>query len=84
MIDNKQNLCEHGGLHPMIARKGEYIPDKVYNSMKETSIKIGNLRVCWDLIQVKKFPGSLTMTYQSEILDVKFVSKNCGMKCPKN
>ena len=67
LIDNKQNLCEHGGLHPMIARKGEYIPDKVYNSMKETSIKIGNLRVCWDLIQVKKFPGSLTMTYQSEI-----------------
>ena len=34
LIDNRQNLCEHGGLHPMITRKGKYIPGKVYNSMK--------------------------------------------------
>ena len=39
MIDSGQNLCEHGGLHPMIAQKGKYIPGKVYNSMKETFIK---------------------------------------------
>ena len=48
MIDNRQNLCEHGGLHPMIEKKGKYIPGKVYNYTKETFIKIGNLRVCWD------------------------------------
>ena len=28
-IHNRQNLCEHGGLHPMITRKGKYIPGKV-------------------------------------------------------
>ena len=28
LIDNRQNLCEHGVLHPMIARKGKYIPGK--------------------------------------------------------
>ena len=39
MIDSRQNLCEHGGLHPMIARKSKYIPGKVYNYMKETFIK---------------------------------------------
>ena len=39
LIDNRQNLCEHGGLHPMKARKGKYIPDNVYTSMKETFIK---------------------------------------------
>ena len=33
-IDNRQNVCEHVGLNPMIARKGKYIPGKFYNSMK--------------------------------------------------
>ena len=28
-IDNKKCLCEHGGLHPMIARKGKYTPGDV-------------------------------------------------------
>ena len=67
MIDNRQNLCEHGGLHPMISREGKHTPGKVYNSMKETFIKIGILRVCWDLIQVKEFPSLLIMTYKREI-----------------
>ena len=39
MIDNKQCLCEHGGLNPMIERKGKYIPGNVQNHMKETFIK---------------------------------------------
>ena len=63
-IDNKQNLCKHGGLHPIISRKGKYIPVNVYISMKDTFIKNGNLRVCWDLIQVNKSLISLTMKYQ--------------------
>ena len=29
LIDNKQNLWEHGSLHPMTARKGRYIPVNV-------------------------------------------------------
>ena len=29
MIDNRQCLCEHGGLNLMIARKGKYIPVNV-------------------------------------------------------
>ena len=36
LVDNKQHLCEHGGLHPMTARKGKYIPDNVYISTKYT------------------------------------------------
>ena len=67
----------------MIARKGKYIPGKLYNSMKEKFIKVGNLRVCLGLIKVKKSPNSLIMTYQREILDVKFLSENYGMKCQK-
>ena len=51
--------------------------------MKETFTKIGNIKVCWDLIQVKRFPSSLTMTYQRYIYDVTFVSDNCGMTCKK-
>ena len=39
LIDNSQNLCEHGCLHPMIARKGKYIPGNAYISMKENFIK---------------------------------------------
>ena len=64
LIDNNQKLCEHGGLHPITARKGKYIPVSVYISMKDTFIKIGSLRVCWGLIQEKKSLISLTMTYQ--------------------
>ena len=33
-IDNMQNLCQHGGLHPMITRKGRYILGNVYNTIK--------------------------------------------------
>ena len=47
MIDNKKYLCEHGGLHPIIERKGKYIPGNVYNCM-ENIHKIWNIRVCWD------------------------------------
>ena len=36
LMDNKQHLCEHGFLHPMTARKGKYIPENVYTSMKDT------------------------------------------------
>ena len=61
LIDNKQNLCDNGGLHTIIARKVKYITGKVYNTIKEAFIKIGNLRVYWDLIQVKKFQISLIM-----------------------
>ena len=34
LIYNRQNLCEHGGLHPITAQKGKYIPGNVYISMK--------------------------------------------------
>ena len=36
LIDIKQNLCKHGGLHPMKARKVKYIPVNLYTSMKDT------------------------------------------------
>ena len=39
MIDIKKCLCEHGGLHPMIAIKGKYTPGNVCNNTKETFIK---------------------------------------------
>ena len=29
LIDNRKNLCEHGGLHPTIAIKVKYTPGKV-------------------------------------------------------
>ena len=40
LIENKQCLCDHGGLHPIIEIKGKYIPGNVYNKMKETFIKM--------------------------------------------
>ena len=33
LVDNRQNLCEYGGLHIMIATKGKYVLGKVYNTM---------------------------------------------------
>ena len=61
-IDNKQHSCEHGGLHQMKAWKGKYIPVNVYTSMKDTFKKSLSLRVCWDIIPVKKSLISITMT----------------------
>ena len=62
----------------------ENIPQARYTVLwKKHLLKNGNLRVCWDLIQVNKFPSLLTMTYQREIWDVTFVSDNCGMTCQK-
>ena len=40
LIDNRQNFCEHGVLHPMTSREGKYIPGNVYISLKEKFIKI--------------------------------------------
>ena len=65
------------------SKKGKYIPGKVNNTMKEKFIKIGNLRVCWDLIQVNKFQISLIMTYHRAIWDVTFVSEKYYMTCKK-
>ena len=39
LIDNRQNLCENGGLHPMTELKSKYIPVNAYISMKEKFIK---------------------------------------------
>ena len=39
LLDKRQNLCEHDGLHPTKARKGKYIASNVYISMKEKFIK---------------------------------------------
>ena len=82
-MDNKPYLFEYGGFHPMIEKKGKYISGNVYNHMNETFIKIGNLRVCWDYIQVQKFIISLIMIYHRTIWDPTFVSENCGMTCPE-
>ena len=41
LIDNRKNLCEHGGLHPMIKIKVRYITVRVYNYMQEKIIKLG-------------------------------------------
>ena len=40
LIDNKQRLCWHGGLHTMIAIRDRYIPGNVYNHIKITFIEI--------------------------------------------
>ena len=39
LIDNKQCLCDHGGLHTMIEIKGKYIPGNVNNQTKEKIYK---------------------------------------------
>ena len=39
LIDKKQCLCENGGLYPITAIKGKYIPGNLYNHIKETFIK---------------------------------------------
>ena len=39
LIGDKQFLCDHGGLYPMIERKGKYIPGNLYNQMNEILIK---------------------------------------------
>ena len=39
-IDNKDFSCDHGGLHPMIARKNKYIQGNAHNQMKEIFIKL--------------------------------------------
>ena len=35
LIDKNQCLCEHGGLNPMIARNGNYVPGNLYNNTKK-------------------------------------------------
>ena len=50
---------------------------------KKHLLKIGDVRVCWDLTSAKIFLILLIMIYQRGIWDVTFVSDNCGMKCPK-
>ena len=42
LIDNKWCLCDHGFLYPTKARKGGYIPENLYNLMKEVLIKDWN------------------------------------------
>ena len=83
-IDNKQHLCEHGGLHPMTARKGKYIPDNVYTSMKD---KFNN-----------QFQSKSVLGFDSseEIIhfnnhDISYKNmrcgdciKNCGITCQEN
>ena len=83
LIDNRKILYEHGGLHPMIARKVKYTPRKVYNIMKETFIKNWKSKSALGFNSSEKFQISLIMIYQRAIWDVQFVSNNCGMTCRK-
>ena len=56
LIDNRQQLCEHGGLHPMIARNSKYIPGKLYNYMKETFIKNWESKIVLGFNSSKEIP----------------------------
>ena len=81
LIDNKEYLCDHGGLHPIVSRKVKYIPVNVYNQIKETFIKIGKIIVCWDYIKVNIFLISLIMRYQREISNLIYVQHKCVIIC---
>ena len=73
LIDNKQNLCEHGGLHPMTARKGKYIPVSVYIYMKDTFINN------WQYKNVLGFNSSegITNFTNHDILDSNMICEMC-------
>ena len=73
LIDNKQKLCEHGGLHPMTLQKGKYIPVNVYISMKDTFIKN------WQSRSVLGFNSSegITNTTSHDISDINMRCEVC-------
>ena len=64
-------------------KKGQIYHRQGIQFYERNIYKNGNLRVRWGLIQVKKFPSSLTMIYQRAIWYVKFVSESCGVTCKK-
>ena len=70
MIDNRQNLCEHDGLHPMTARKIKYIPGGVYISMKEKFIKN------WQSKSVLGFNSSEEITNFTNY-DISYIQMKC-------
>ena len=80
MIDNRQKLCEHGGFHPMIARKGKYIPGKVYTSTEETFIKN------WESKSVFGFNSSkgIPKFTNHDISESNMRCEMCGMTFQEN
>ena len=71
LINNKQNFCEHGFLHPMTAWKGKYIPDNVYTSMKDTFNKH------WQSNSVLGFDSSEEITHFNNH-DISYKNMRCG------
>ena len=45
-IENIDFLCDHGGLHPIKARKRKYIPENVYNQMLLLLFSVHQLVQC--------------------------------------
>ena len=73
LIDNKQKLCEHGGLHPMTSQKGKYTPVNVYISIKDTFIKN------WQSKSVLGFNSSerITNFTKHDISDFNMICEVC-------
>ena len=55
IIDNKYCWCDNGLLNPMKTIKVKYIPEKLYNRMKEILTKYWKRRGFWDYIQLNIF-----------------------------
>ena len=65
IIDNSEFLCDHGGLNPMKSRKSKYIPEKLYNQIKEIFIKYWNMKRLLGLHSSEDIPD-FTHYYISE------------------
>ena len=57
IVYNKQCLCDHGGFHPMIERKGKFILDNVYNQTKEIFTKIWKAQSMLGLDSSEEIPN---------------------------
>ena len=64
--------------------EGQIYTGKCIQSNEGNIIKIRNIRVPWDQIEVKTFIISLIMRYQIAIANDIYVQQNCGLIYLKN
>ena len=74
-------MCDHGGLYPIIEKRGEYIPVNIYNQMKEIFFKDWKEKRVVGLYSSEDIPNLTNHEISESNTKLKYLQDNYGTIC---
>ena len=74
-------MCDHGGLYPIIEKRGEHIPVNIYNQMKEIFFRDWKEKRVMGLYSSEDIPNLTNHEISESNTKLKYLQDNYGTIC---